>query len=340
MVQLGLDISINAPWVNAPGISTVQHLLSPRLPSPGTQVRCWGYGLSREQYNLGGSGELRYGLFSTLGTGTWTLQGGYVVEGFSIQRNGGPPRYEQITIFGDSGGPCHETTGTSAINGIISGVSADLDRPEAHMVGVAHIRDWIAEQLVRFGTTGGMSNQSFQAVRVEQAGINSHSGGGNPWCPEGSFITYIDLDGAPASAHDSPVIGQVGCSRLQGAESVRWGASRWVPIEQAGRHSHSASENPFCPNGMFITQIDLDGASASAHDSPVIGQVRCASLGGHERWSSTTEWLEIGTFLSHFPAGAWCPSGSFLTQIDLDGAPTSAHDSPVIGRVRCAYPAR
>lgn len=323
MVKLSSNIQLNAPWVNAPGVSTIQHRLSTRLPSAGSKVKCWGYGLYRDRYNPGGSDVLRYGIFNTLYTGSWAVRGEpedyvYVAQGFSIKRNGGPPRYEQITIFGDSGGPCFEVSDSAAVNGIISAVSHDINRPEAYIVGSVYVRDWIVEQLIRFGTSGGMSNQPVQSVGVEEAGINSHAGGGNAWCPNGSFITSLDLDAANTRAHDSPVIGKVGCSRLKGAEFVGWELSRWVPIERAGRNSHSTAGGPFCPNGMFITQIDLDSAPTSGHDSPVIGQVRCAGLRGYSRWSSTTGWLEIGSSLSHFWAGAWCPDGSFLTQIDLD----------------------
>ena len=181
-------------------------------------------------------------------------------------------------------------------------------------------------------------------IPVEQAGINSHSGGGISWCPNGSFINAIDLDAAPTSAHDSPVIGAVSCGWLLNAAYRGWATSpRWIPVEQAGINSHSGGGTPWCPNGSFITQIDLDQQSGiSAHDSPVIGQVRCASLAGYSRWSSTTDWLEIGAHQSHRQDfGGWCPTGSFITQIDLDAAPrnSSSHDSPIVGRVKCSYPA-
>jgi hypothetical protein len=177
------------------------------------------------------------------------------------------------------------------------------------MVGIKHICDWIAGELIRFGSSGGLSQQPSQWIPVEQAGINSHSGGEAPWCPNGSFINAIDLDAAPISAHDSPVIGAVSCGRLAGADSNGWASDQWILVEQAGINSHSSGGAPWCPNGSFITQIDLDQQSGvSAHDNPVIGKVRCASLAGYSRWSSTTDWLEIGPLLSHNRVDSWCPN--------------------------------
>jgi uncharacterized protein YkwD len=197
--------------------------------------------------------------------------------------------------------------------------------------------------LVIFGSRG-LSQQSLQQwIPVEQAGINSHSDRPPPWCPNGSFITQIDLDQQSGiSAYDNPVIGRVRCGRLAGTESNKWASDPWwVPVEQTGINSHSSSGAPWCPNGSFIVQIDLDQQhGVSALDNPVIGKVRCASLTGYGRWSSTTNWIEIGPARSHFPDDSpWCPNGSFITQIDLDAASMSAHDSPVIGRVKCSYPA-
>ncbi|NJD60655.1 MAG: trypsin-like serine protease [Anaerolineae bacterium] len=111
---------------------------------------------------------------------------------------------------------------------------------------------------------------------IEKAGISSHSMGGT-WCPQGHFITGIDLDACGnCDAMDSPLIGQVQCSRLAGSDSNDWGSSYWMEV--GGQKSHQA-DSGWCLDGAFITQIDLDrDGAADPHDSPVIGQVKCSSM--------------------------------------------------------------
>ena len=46
-------------------------------------------------------------------------------------------------------------------------------------------------------------------------------------------------------------------------------------------------------------------------------------------------WVDIGGNKSHYPEqGEWCPAGSFISRIDLDGC-ESGGNCPIIGRVRC-----
>ncbi len=113
-------------------------------------------------------------------------------------------------------------------------------------------------------------------IGIEKAGINSHSMGGN-WCPQGHFITGIDLDACEnCNEKDSPVIGQIQCSKLAGSDHKSWGSSYWMDV--GGLNSHQAGSG-WCLDGAFITQIDLDGESkADSHDSPVIGRVKCSSM--------------------------------------------------------------
>jgi hypothetical protein len=113
-------------------------------------------------------------------------------------------------------------------------------------------------------------------VGVEKAGINSHSMSGT-WCPQGQFITGIDLDACGnCDAKDSPVIGQVQCSKLAGSQYNNWGSSYWMDVGPQKSHQAGAG---WCLDGAFITQIDLDReGAADPHDSPVIGRVKCSAM--------------------------------------------------------------
>jgi hypothetical protein len=212
-----------------------------------------------------------------------------------------------------------------------------------HVVGVA---SWIGAEESTYRPTSYAYNwilgipqsrwSSCSWVPIESAGINSH----NPatLCPEGSFLTAFDLNGdRNIDGRDAPIIGQARCCKVAGAENLNWGLSAWVKIEQAGLNSHSQS-GAWCPNGFFITGIDLDSPKDyDPQDSPVIGQVRCSQLAGSQnmKWGSTY-WMEVGG-MSHVAGSGWCLDGAFITQIDLDRAPNSdAHDSPIVGRVKCS----
>ena len=92
------------------------------------------------------------------------------------------------------------------------------------------------------------------------------------WLQEGYFISQIDLDGASGySGHDSPIIGRVKACNLLGYSG--WEDCKWVEIGMQKSHQGSGT---WCPDGYFITQLDLDADSRfSAHDSPGIGKIRC-----------------------------------------------------------------
>ena len=125
----------------------------------------------------------------------------------------------------------------------------------------------------------GAENQQWDSslwLGIEQLGVNSHSMVGT-WCPQGHFITGIDLDACGnCDALDSPVIGQVQCSRLAGAQHSAWGSSYWMDV--GPQKSHQQGDG-WCLDGAFITQLDLDReGAADAHDSPIVGRVKCSSL--------------------------------------------------------------
>jgi len=172
-------------------------------------------------------------------------------------------------------------------------------------------------------------------VGVQNAGINSHQPG-RPWCPEGTFLVALDLDGPRNyNPHDSPVVGQAMCRRA----GQRWAEWNWFAVENAGINSHQPGR-AWCPGGFFLVALDQDSRSNySAHDSPVVGQAMCASLAGRNmgRWGSCF-WTGVQSagINSHQPGRAWCPQGTYLVALDLDGPRNySPYDSPVVGQAMC-----
>lgn len=118
---------------------------------------------------------------------------------------------------------------------------------------------------------------------------------------------------------------------------AKWGSCEWVEV---GAASHQAGP-AWCPDGSYLVQVDLDGdKSYSEYDMPFVGRARCCELDvpGAESWD-TCDWVAVGAQASHAKGAAWCPAGSFLTQVDLDsGKQYAATDSPYIGQARCCQP--
>jgi len=174
-------------------------------------------------------------------------------------------------------------------------------------------------------------------VQVHPA-INSHQP--KTWCSNGSFLTGLDLDREGSyDAMDSPVVGQAHCCPLSVAQFSPWGQCSWVKYGNSGAESHQAK--PLCPNGQFLTGLDLDRyGGADPLDSPVIGQGFCCPLGDpkYSGWGSCS-WVKVeqGGINSHQPV-TWCPNGSFLAGIDLDRIAADAMDSPGVGQAYCCTP--
>jgi len=173
-------------------------------------------------------------------------------------------------------------------------------------------------------------------VGVESAGINSHQP--VTWCANGSFLTGLDLDRQAIDPLDSPVIGQAHCCPLSVAQFSPWGQCSWVGVEQAGINSHQPVA--WCPDGQYLTGLDLDRQAIDPLDSPVIGQGFCCPLGDpkYTGWGSCS-WVKVeqGGINSHQPV-TWCPNGSFLAGLDLDRQAIDPLDSPVIGQAYCCNP--
>ncbi len=119
-----------------------------------------------------------------------------------------------------------------------------------------------------------------------------------------------------------------------------WGECRWEPVGPV--RSHQAGDSGWCPDGFFLAALDLDSApSLDPHDSPVVGQALCCRPPGEARpaWGECS-WVPVGAQRSHQRGPEWCPPGSFLTRLDLDGdRKYSARDTPYVGQARCCRPA-
>jgi hypothetical protein len=173
-------------------------------------------------------------------------------------------------------------------------------------------------------------------VGVESAGINSHQP--VTWCSNGSFVTGLDLDRQAIDPLDSPVVGQAHCCPLAVGQFSNWGACSWVGVETAGINSHQAVA--WCPDGSYITGLDLDRQAIDPLDSPVVGQVQCCPMvaAQYSKWNSCS-WVgvEKAGINSHQPV-TWCPNGSFLAGFDLDRQAIDPLDSPVVGQALCCRP--
>ena len=164
---------------------------------------------------------------------------------------------------------------------------------------------------------------------------------GAAWCPGGTFLSQLDLDGAGqgGGGADFPVVGRARCCVDELPAPPSHGSCTWVTVGAVT--SHQAGP-PWCPGGSFLTQLDLDtvGAGVSPAESPIIGRARCCTpMQSTSPSYKMCSWRPVGGRKSHLRPDPWCVPGTYLTQIDLDAAPgASATDSPVVGRVRCCQP--
>ena len=174
-------------------------------------------------------------------------------------------------------------------------------------------------------------------VKVAQGGINSHQP--VTWCPNGSFVTGLDLDREGTyDPLDSPVVGQAHCCPLSVGQFSNWGGCSWVGVLKAGVNSHQPET--WCPDGSYVTGLDLDRGPYDPLDSPVVGQAQCCPMAASQyvKWSSCS-WVKVeqAGINSHQPV-TWCPNGSFVAGLDLDRAALDPLDSPVVGQALCCNP--
>jgi len=154
------------------------------------------------------------------------------------------------------------------------------------------------------------------------------------WCPEGTYIVQLDLDNADAEygPANSPIVGRVKCCRPCDGPTY-WGAHWWVPIGYDKTHFDWAGE--WCPAGSFLMQLDLDGyGELGGGNGPIVGQACCGCV-PMQSWGESY-WFAVGLSESHQDRRAWCPAGSFITQLDYDGG--SGMEAPFVRSCQCTRP--
>jgi hypothetical protein len=219
---------------------------------------------------------------------------------------------------GDSGGPLLNAQGH-----VVGVTSWGNDSSDSNYRPTSFSYSWIF----------GLPRQGWSSCQwVDVGAIKSHNAG-TGWCPEGSFLTQIDLDGVAADGHDAPVVGKARCCKLPGSETKKWNQCSWVPVGAVSSHQRGSD---WCPRGTFLTQFDLDGERQfSEQDTPIIGQARCCGLEGAAfyGWGSCY-WIEVGAATSHQQGAVWGPEWGFLTRLDFDAVAGAATDSPVVGQAK------
>jgi len=149
----------------------------------------------------------------------------------------------------------------------------DLDGDNSHgpangpIVGKARCAKWAVYEASSWG----------QSVWVDVGYDKSHFPSTGAWCPVGSYLTQLDLDGDSShGAHNGPIVAKARCSKFPGSVFTGWGASVWVDVGYD--KSHFPTQGDWCPNGMFLTQLDLDGDSSHGpHNGAIVGKARCTS---------------------------------------------------------------
>jgi hypothetical protein len=164
---------------------------------------------------------------------------------------------------------------------------------------------------------------------------------GPRWCPDGSFLTGLDLDRTDEDPVFSPIIGQVQCCTLATGQSISWGQCSFYSgsVPWGGHHTEA-----WCANGYYLTEFDLlegsDVLDEDPMDYPVVDTARCCDISGYPHGKSSCAWVgvEIAGVNSH-SRRTWCPNGSFLAGLDLDRDDGSDEwDSPVVGQAYCCRP--
>lgn len=203
-----------------------------------------------------------------------------------------------------------------------------------HIVGVASWGNFSTDSTYRpthsvYGWIFGLSEQSENNLcswnNVEKAGISSHNRGIS-WCKNENLLTALDLDGDRRyAATDTPVVGRARCCKTGSSSS----SCSWLPV--GGSRSHQKG-SAWCPQGSFVTAIDLDGGNVP-YDYPIVGSVKCCKVS--KSWGECL-WVEVGATISHQSWSNWCPAGTYITALDLDSEKKlDAHDSPIVGRAMC-----
>jgi hypothetical protein len=145
--------------------------------------------------------------------------------------------------------------------------AAGIDPMDSPVVGAAQCCPLSAAQFSPWGQCSW--------VKYGNQGAESHQA--KPLCPNGQYLTGLDLDRyGGADPLDSPVVGQGFCCPFGDPNKyTTWASCSWVKVEQGGINSHQPVT--WCPNGSFMAGLDLDRGAAGIDplDSPVVGQAYC-----------------------------------------------------------------
>ena len=156
----------------------------------------------------------------------------------------------------------------------------------------------------------GWGSVSWQTIGYDKSHFNIAD-----WCPAGTYLIRFDLDDdARFGAANSPIVGFARC-----AKQPRVGAGSPSVWRTVGYNQSHSPQGEWCPSGTFISQLDLDGDNSHGADNgPIIAGVLCGRT-SFGLWAKSFWFGMFGTFKSHQDLGEWCPAGSFLTQLDLEG---------------------
>ena len=172
----------------------------------------------------------------------------------------------------------------------------------------------------------------------QDVGYNkSHFTNQGSWCPQGTYPTQFDLDNASSyGENNSPIVRSVRCCRPCAAQSTAWGASSWQNVGY--NKTHFTNYGTWCSPGFFVRQLDIDGYSAAGGgNGPIVGKADCCRMSDPslQSWGESY-WFTVGGLESHNPLRAWCPAGSFITQLDYDGG--APMEGPYVAACRCTRP--
>lgn len=105
----------------------------------------------------------------------------------------------------------------------------------------------------------------------------SHEPDRGDWCPQGSFLTQLQLQrGDPEDGDNFPIVARARCCALEGTQSSKWGSVYWTQIGYDRSHVADVTE-PWCLDGSFLTQLDLDGGHGDQGNYPIVSGAKCAS---------------------------------------------------------------
>ena len=219
---------------------------APPLSTSKGRIRLRGYSMNRAKYVAGDGSQVNFAVSSATATRNWCSCGWRDIGG-SMSHH-------------DAGDWCPPGSFLTQLDLDAAGSAAD-----SPVVGQARCCKPCGLEVSDWGSC------AWHEIRYDK----SHFQVGD-WCPAGTFLVQLDLDqDATHGDANSPIIGRAKCCSLPGMEAAEWGASYWMDV--GGLMSHN-NVGDWCLPGTFLTQLDLDGVSGSAHDSPVIGRCRCSAV--------------------------------------------------------------